>query len=151
MEVGTGNSLFSNKFETFVLCATDTWVKHTWNFMSTNNIVIEEGTPNLKKQRENDKFLMEKFATAGYSGDELAMLNRCKIYLEILTTADMTTGDVRKILLSVLKGMKPLSEHPLKWAPQSKPPAQAWKKWDHALRTTFQLQGGNLLPEHLRL
>eukprot|EP00957_Ditylum_brightwellii_P140363 10694886-Ditylum_brightwellii.AAC.1 len=69
------------------------------------------------------------------------MLDRCRTYLEILTTADMTTRDGRKILPSVLKGTKPLSEYPLKWTPQSKSPAQAWKKWDHALHTTFQLQG----------
>eukprot|EP00957_Ditylum_brightwellii_P008225 622080-Ditylum_brightwellii.AAC.1 len=82
LEFGCGTSSFTNNFRIFKECVTKTWWRHAWEFMWKAGTVIKEETPNLQKQRENDTFLMQELAVFGYRGHQLAMLNRCCIYMQ---------------------------------------------------------------------
>eukprot|EP00957_Ditylum_brightwellii_P103402 7879314-Ditylum_brightwellii.AAC.1 len=62
LEPGTGSSLFETNFDIFGNCCTQTWITWTWEFMWKNRIIIQEDTPSLKLQLENDMFSMLAFA-----------------------------------------------------------------------------------------
>ena len=78
LELGIGTSLFRSNPKVFGICTTSLWLTHTWDFMWKYNCIIEEETPCLSLQRENDVFIMEAFAAAGYQGAKLATLNQCR-------------------------------------------------------------------------
>eukprot|EP00957_Ditylum_brightwellii_P077451 5884953-Ditylum_brightwellii.AAC.1 len=82
VELGFGTSFFTNNFKIFKECVTKTWWCYAWEFMWKAGAVIKEETPNLQKQRENDVFFMQELAAFGYRGHQLAMLNRCRIYMQ---------------------------------------------------------------------
>eukprot|EP00957_Ditylum_brightwellii_P009544 720058-Ditylum_brightwellii.AAC.1 len=78
-------------------------------------LVIDEGTPNLQPQRENNLFIMEDFAMAGYEGAQLEELNRCRLHLKATTLFDITSGDGKTVLKRALEG-----------TPSSTPPRYNW-------------------------
>eukprot|EP00957_Ditylum_brightwellii_P202124 15328703-Ditylum_brightwellii.AAC.1 len=79
LELGCGTSSLTNNFRIFKECVTKKWWHHTWELTWKAQPVIKEETTNLKKQRQNDVFLMQELAPYGYRGHQLAMLNRCRI------------------------------------------------------------------------
>ena len=58
-------------FKTYGPLATQTWCKHSWEFLQDNNITLSEDTPNLKLQCSMDKFLTPMFLVAGITGKQL--------------------------------------------------------------------------------
>ena len=56
-----------------------------------------EKTPNLQKQRTEDKFIMEELSKQ-YSNSKLDRLNRVRKRLGVVTLSDITSGDGRTIL-----------------------------------------------------
>ena len=59
----------------------------------------------LTRQREQDRFIMEDAADLpDITGNELAQVQRCRLYLEATTLADITTSDGRKLDEAALNG-----------------------------------------------
>jgi hypothetical protein len=48
VEVGVGGSLFMQPFERFGILATESWVKHTWRFLSEHGITIEDKVGDIR-------------------------------------------------------------------------------------------------------
>ena len=94
LEIGIGRSLFSLQYKSFHILLEDSWIKNLWKFVWDNNIQIENRITKLPlPQREGDIFLMEAFQEQGYKPKELMILNRCRIYLRVMTLADIMTGE----------------------------------------------------------
>ena len=53
---------------------------------------IEDSGPHLQLWREGDQFLVSAFSAAGFKKQQLARLNRCRVYLQVTTLADLTNG-----------------------------------------------------------
>ena len=70
-----------------------TWLTASWKFLEDKEIKMEDNNDLFKRRREGDTFLMEIFVQQGYAKGLLVSLNRCRIYLKILTLAAMTPGD----------------------------------------------------------
>ena len=139
LELGVGGSLFTKDFEIFRRYATDTWWTCTWEFLWESKIRVEERTPDLRLQREGDSFLMESFIDAGYSGEALAQLNRCRMYLQIVTAADIASGDGKSMLRRILNHERPDSPSSRRylWPGQGPPSQQAWSTWDEAISRCY--------------
>ena len=113
---------------------TPTCISHTWEFMASHKIHMEEDTPNLKLLRTNDSFLMSRFCDAGYSGAELAQINHCRMFLRVTTVSDIATGDRRSILQSALQGQRnPFQTDRYLWPQQGPLAKDNWKLWTVAL------------------
>ena len=58
----------------------------------------------VKLLRENNTILMPKFTNANFTNKERQIINQCRVYLRIMTMADMTTGDRTMILSNIWEG-----------------------------------------------
>jgi hypothetical protein len=81
VEIGVGGSLFTQPFDRFGQLATDSWVKHTWQFLSEYGIMIADHTGDLQLRHRSDVFLTEVFTQHGLKGVALKRMNACRLYL----------------------------------------------------------------------
>ena len=104
VEIGVGGSLFTQSLNQFGSLAMDSWVKHTWQFLSDYGITIEDQTGNLWLHHQDNMFLTTVFIQHGLKGAALKRLNACQLYLRIETLSDITTADGRYISGWALEG-----------------------------------------------
>jgi hypothetical protein len=73
--------------------------------VDANNILIqEERTENVKVRCKQDAFIMEDILEEGRFGPtEIKHINRCRIYLQATSLADITTGDGKNFTKSAYK------------------------------------------------
>jgi len=71
-------------------------------------------------------------------------LNRCRIYLKVITLSDITTADGTRKIPSVKKGYQiPARISTLMWPNQGKPNSAEWKIWEASL-SHFESRGNSL-------
>ena len=134
VELGLGSSLFQSSFKHFGKLATPCWITHSWKFMQDWGIDVSEGTSSLMLRRVGDRFLIETFHQFGFKGKELIRLNRCRLYLQVATVADISTADGRLITFEAWHGtIDPSRPSPFTWPNQGKPPTKDWDLWRRAL------------------
>jgi len=85
--------------------------------------------------REHDLFLMDYFVEEGLSPKALGSLNRCRLYLQVITLVDITSADGTSIISDVFHGI-PLQDRrsKLTWPCQQWPPHKDWELWRSALQ-----------------
>ena len=105
VKVGTGGPLFQTDFSIFGPLATPSWVSHLWQYLWMKKVGIKESTPLLELQREGNMFLMQHFAMTGTQGAELEKVNRCWLYLQVMSLANISSGDGHLILEDAWKGV----------------------------------------------
>ena len=71
------------------------WIKPLWEFTSNNNIQILGYRVDLKLKQDRDQFLIESFYNHGFKKKKLKILNKYHLYLQVLTTSNITnrSGD----------------------------------------------------------
>ena len=118
--------------------ATECWVKSTWKFLSEHDLKIrDEAGGSLRLQRENDCFIIPWLFQHNFRGKDLAMLNRCRIYLQATTLADLVEGNGNRLRREAWDGTGPIGQSRFAWPIQGKPPKQAWLRWQCALAKAF--------------
>eukprot|EP00957_Ditylum_brightwellii_P105240 8021605-Ditylum_brightwellii.AAC.1 len=120
-----------------------------FQFMWESRCAMAEGTLDLELMRENNCYMMEEFIKAGYRGEKLASLNRCRILLLVITLSDLLTGDRGEVVETTLKGVPTGCPTHLHWPRQGQVSKKRWKKWEEAIRETFQIQRAMFLLLHL--
>ena len=104
--------------------------------------LIDRTTSFPLPSRQGDVFLMEAFAAQGFSKNQLIILNRCRLYLQVMTTADIMNGFGNRFTLT-FKCQKDHQRHNnFKWPFQPAPSTRMKKFWRKALRKTFGLAAG---------
>jgi hypothetical protein len=93
LELGLSSSVFESDFKKFGKLATECWITHSWKFMEEFNITMIEDTPPLALRRVGDKFIIESFNRHRFKGKQLVRLNRCRLFLQVMTLADISTED----------------------------------------------------------
>ena len=96
IELGIGAHLFDLDFEIWGFLLTACWLKSAWQFCSENNIQLCGKYCLPQIQREHDVFIMEGLVTGfrdNFSRSEIQTVNRCRLYLQVLTIADIISGD----------------------------------------------------------
>ena len=102
LELGTADALFDHDFCRLGHIATHSWLRHTWRFFSEYRIKLRTTLPTLKPQCPGDKFLITEFQK--YYKKGLIHLNRCHLYLQVTTLADITTADGKFISKAIWEG-----------------------------------------------
>jgi hypothetical protein len=112
------------------------WMTTLWMFTTYAKIsFIESGTWVPTISRQHDTFIMEEFLTLKLPTNIMARLNRCRIYLKVLTVSDITTADGQRILVEVKQGNQPLyRQSRLTWPTQGYPSKEDWAHWGHYLQ-----------------
>jgi hypothetical protein len=136
LEAGTPFSLFEAEYGRYQSLVTETWVKNLWRYVSQAGICVSGGTC-LARKREGDKFLMPQWVQR-YHGQELRQINHCRMFLQVLTLADVVTTDGTRISAAAWTGDEG-GEDPL-WPRQVRPTAAAWHQWREALVTSFGIE-----------
>ena len=136
LELGTGDKLFSHDYRTLADCATRSWMKHTWKFFSEFQIELESTTPALQPQCPDDKFLIPAFQQHYPKG--LPRLNRCRMYLNVCSLAEITTADGQYITLDAWNGQRAsVATNKYTWPNQGRPSNDSWRLFREALTTAF--------------
>jgi exonuclease III len=141
LETGIQGNIFSHNFydyQPFLL--NQSWIENTWKFTSDNKITILEETSDFNLRRHNDLNLMEQATDIYISNTEAKEFNKCRIYLQALTLADITKGDGRGISYNSWNGIQSPStaRNQFTWPITSRPPNRNWNTWRRILRTLFE-------------
>jgi len=84
--------------------------------------------------RVGDMPLMDYFISKGLPDRIMRILNRCRLYLRVLTLSDITSADGTYILPSAKRGEEaPYRKSDLIWPMQGKPAQSDWNIWAQEL------------------
>jgi hypothetical protein len=113
------------------------WVYSIWEFVSTFKLdlsIRQAFAPKL--QREHNKAIMNVFLQLHLPYRQLAILNICCCFLQVITISDITTADGTSITTSAICGTLGNDwVSSLLWPKQSRPPEHAWCLWRNSLVT----------------
>lgn len=115
------------------------WIDTLRSFLQHTNATII--TPHLRippKLRTNDQAIMDIAVTQDFTIPQLRLLNNCRLYLQVITLAEITTNDGKYIQEIYLKPNKKgntnidniqWSQSSYQWPQQVKPNNKAWRVW----------------------
>eukprot|EP00980_Cylindrotheca_fusiformis_P024905 scaffold12690_cov177-Cylindrotheca_fusiformis.AAC.2 len=113
-----------------------TFLQYLREYLAKINCQIEVDTPYIPPtQREDDEYIMEvAIATRSFEDKELRKLNYCRLYLQVVTIADMVIPDSAGNQLdpSMVYGInvdRPISVSNYCQTNQAKPSRGSWKVW----------------------
>lgn len=140
LEIGTNDPIFRTditKFDNVLL--TESWTRSSWEFCTKHNIQIDIDSPTIPLLRENDTCIMQSFMDNPIiQYYELKTLNKCRIYLQAFSLADITTGDGLRITKKAWEGIKASPMRDIEgWPLWGNPSVAEWKTWRKALTSTF--------------
>ena len=150
VEVGISGDLLTASFDDYGHLLTKCWIKDVWYELHTQQIKMMEKTASLTLKRDNDIFLNEQFLTKGYPKSQLVLINRCRLYLQVTTQSDITSGDGCYLLRHITQRHNPLQHYSsLQWPRQEYPSQKAWLLWRKAIRQCFPTDAQARLREPL--
>jgi hypothetical protein len=134
------------------------WLDTLRSFLHRTNSHIT--TPNLRCPsllRTNDQSIMNVAITLGLTTNQLDQVNRCRIWLQVITLAEITDIDGVEILTCAIHGnsdtnntptLWTISQSKFRWPLQQKPNRPAWRLWQKMLRSLSPRDGTS--PASLR-
>jgi hypothetical protein len=113
------------------------WLIYLWYFLDKVKLAVtitNQWLPTLP--RHADIALMDHFVHQGYKASQLTRLNRCHIYLQVITLTDIASADGTCIIPDVFIGL-PLTDRKstLQWPSQQRPSETDWALWSSALQS----------------
>ena len=90
--MGLAGNVFSHSYAKFGFLATPSWITSTWQFISKYGLSLHGSLPNLELLQEGDQFLIQAFYDSGIQGQDLAAINHCHLFLQVLVLSDITNG-----------------------------------------------------------
>ena len=138
LELGIEGNLFECDYEIYGHLATDSWMKNVWEFGHRNSIIIGETTTSGMLLREEDKNLASVLEHATkidvINKGEWRTMNRCRLYLNVITVADITTGNGKEIDINFWRGEKDIfRSRNVGWPDQGNPSKRDWATWRRIL------------------
>jgi len=150
LELGLNGHLLSLDWPTLHHMTTPTWITHTWRFMHENGISIETNTPEIPMSREGDQLLTNLFLQAGIRGKDLAALNRCRLFLQVVTLADISDGSGHYITDAMLSGKANTTfTSGFTWPNQGQPTKKEWAQWHLGLHLAIPVDNLGRLQQPL--
>ena len=141
LELGCSGQLLTKDYQTHGRHLTSTWITHLWQFCSRYQIKIQSKIPILSLSRKHDRFLMEEIINLKvFTSGQLHKINQCRLYLQVTTVSDITTGDGRRITKVAWRGKRDsnyINHH--KWPLQGFPGKTSWQIWRRSLRLSLNL------------
>lgn len=142
LEIGSGTPMFQLPYDKWEFLVTKSWLKATWQFCSESQIQCLIPHPHIPCTRNSSQFLMDvvRHQQQRLSNSQMSAINRCRIYLQVLTTADICTVNGGKLLPGMWDGIRVRRNSPFKWRPTKRPKNADWHYWQQALTKCFRIR-----------
>jgi hypothetical protein len=128
--VGIGQLVLNASFRKYSSYIDNGWLKLLWEFASHAEITFHSNlvwVPPLT--RKNDSYIMEQFANYAKNAPVMSTLNQCKLFLQVITMADISSACGSIILLEVKGGTPHNRKSTLRWPRQGLPSTSDWTLW----------------------
>jgi hypothetical protein len=121
------------------------WVQSLQQFLHKCNAQIH--IPRLHRlhpMRRNDQFIMTYANSLGLPTADLMSINRCRLFLQVMSLSEITNDNGTHILQHCLEGavtdtgqpqLSLMSSSTLAWPAQPRPDATSWRAWKRLLYT----------------
>ena len=115
------------------------WVLETWKFMHQYNITIDLPLPTFPLRRQYDQYLMKVLTSSNIPPNVWKQFNQCRLYLHVISLADICTGDGLYICENAFKGtfIHGTSRNNISWPPRESPSRASWRIWSDCLIKLF--------------
>ena len=141
LEIGCEGPVLSKPFYDLGMLATPTWITHTWEYLSQNQMEIDGNVPDLSLVRDGDQFLIRVCQGAGYTGQQLRRLNICQHFLQAVSVSDITTGCGSSITQGAWNGKRDSTRaSPFDWPAQGNPMDKDWVLWREVISKALCIQ-----------
>ena len=115
-----------------------TWILTLRDFLKTFNGSIEFPEAWLPHpQRQHDSIIMDRIHTTTKSKTTLSRINACRLYMRVLTVADITDPTGQYIEQKFITGDCYPCASKLLWPRQSYPSQRCWTAWKKAIIQTY--------------
>jgi hypothetical protein len=139
--IGSSLPLFHYPSTQILKFCTRNWLLNVWEFLiSIHGTIHLERAWKLELQHANDVSLMDYFMThlPPLPPKTLKRLNACRIFLQVITLADLTDGSGTHILPGSLQGARHNDRRSsYTWPHQIRPSSKAWRTWRKKICTQF--------------
>ena len=135
LELGTNAHILHSSYEQHKhLILTPSWITNTWEFMDRFDIKVDINPSKIMEVRENDMPIMLALKNTNlFSNKDLALINKCRIYLKAFLLSDIVTGDGNRISHNAWNGIPSNVRAKIQWPNMSPPSPSMWKLWKEAL------------------
>ena len=145
LELGLNGPVFGHNWKVWKNVVSPCWLTNTWEFLNLTNITVQDDISEFALARKGDVLLMQAFFNKGYTPKQLKALNKCRLFLQVLTLSDISSGCGTYILQEALKGIK-YKQQKSDWPLQGNPGKENWMFWKTALTECFSLSSQGYLP-----
>jgi len=132
-------------------CLTDTWLSKCWYQCQLLQVSVTTDIQEFEIHRHQDKEIMRIFLQDGVRGVDLAAVNRCCMYLQVVFVSEICNGKGTKIDQNYWNGKPGHLHSNYQWPRTSPPTLQEWNLWWQWLTSGLSLGQGQHLPLPLRL
>ena len=151
LETGLIKNIFDYEYHKFGMLTQPSWIRHLWQHCDKYDIELkgQYSTPTLL--RENDFCLMEKLCNSdAFTNQQKQCINRCRIFLQVITSADITDSDGKCVTKDVFNGIVDESRRSMYvWPNQVRPLLKDWRLWRSAIENIWCETGANRLRRAL--
>jgi len=155
IEVGVGGNILAQDFCKFGHLLTDSWVKTLSMFCHNNDIVLEGEYPWPAPFREHDDYLMKMLIDRNqglFSLGEIRLINRCRLYLQLMSLSDACTGEGNRFTHSSIIGTIDKDRRSKWiWPVQARPTPREWSVWRRCVRQIWAPRPGHSIDKCLGL
>ena len=130
LAVGSLTPILSLPFSQYSHLTDSSWVTSVWEFLEYAKIQVKNNDlPQLLPLRENDVAIMQALHQHNtLTRMEEVSINRVRCHLEVLTLADIATGDGLRICEDYMQGVKSTTTSRYEWQ-KERPCNQDFKVW----------------------
>jgi hypothetical protein len=115
------------------------WLKQVRSFAQKKHITISIGHTSYPLLRENVQYIMEAAEEAGFCDSAVRFINYCRLYLNVISLADITDESGMIIDSRVLKQKEiPQQDEDSGLIRQKKPDCTKWSIWFKFLKTLLR-------------
>ena len=155
LELGISKTFWSTNYNKYHHFITETWTTDIWRYTHSCGVkIIDNAFWNYKLPRRHDFFLMDAVINTGLSLETKQIFNQIRMYMKIISAADLFFPNTNTFKPDILDCAAPLSSS--LGFPNIKPFPQSWKKaWRSILLTIILPRvrslplGDNINPSHL--
>ena len=144
INIGYGSDLFGAPYDELGDLMPYTWMTHLWEFLDNNGIELRHDIV-LPLLRQHDSFIMRRAVEAKFTFSKLDAINRCRLYLQVLTLSEIVTADGETITEKAWSGIRDSTiKSPYRWPRQPRPPSKDWRIWQTAITVCYLGSGRRL-------
>ena len=139
LETGLIKNIFEYDFSQYGFLTQISWFHQLWKSSHKHKVELRGSYATPTLVRINDFCLMETMCTTRvYTKQQLCTINRCRIFLQAVTMADITDSSGNSVTAEAYEGkIDPTTISGIMWPNQQRPPPRAWELWKEAITNVW--------------